>query len=173
MLVRRSLNFLYLASGALAALCLVAIGLLVLASVVTRPLGIYIPGLNAYAGYAMAASSFLALAYAFRRGSHIRVGLVLSKLRGTARRIGEIWCLALAAGFSCYLAFYLYKLVSVSRMLGDVSEAADATPLWIPQVALAVGSGIFALSILDRLVCVLFGWENVDADDGDAEAGLS
>ena len=172
MAVRRILDFIYAASGALAAMCLVAIGLLVLTSVITRPLGLYIPGLNAYAGYAMAASSFLALGYAFRKGAHIRVGLVLSRLEGTARRIGEVWCLLLASGFVCYLAYFLYKLVMVSQMLGDVSESADATPLWIPQIALAVGGAIFALSILDRLVCVVLGWESVEDPADEADPGL-
>ena len=157
MSIRRFLDGIYTVSGAVAACCLVAIGLLVLTSIVTRPLGIYVPGLNAYAGYVMAASSFLALGYAFRRGSHIRVELLLSRLHGNARRIAEIWCLLLASGFSLYLSYYLYKLVDVSRMLGDVSEAPDATPLWIPQIALAVGSAVFALSVCDRLVCTVLG----------------
>ena len=162
MFLRRLLDGLYTVSGALAACCLVAIGVLVLTSIVTRPMGIYVPGLNAYAGYAMAASSFLALGYAFRRGSHIRVELVLSRFHGKARRLAEIWCLVLASGFSLYLAYYLYKLVVVSHMLEDVSEAPDATPLWIPQIALAVGSAILALSVCDRLVCTVLGLDGPD-----------
>ena len=153
--MRRLLDRLYLLCGALAALCLIAIGILVLTSIVSRPLGIYIPGLNAYAGYAMAASSFFALAYTFRRGGHIRVNLVLNQVKGQARWFLEIWCHTVAAGFASYLSWFCIKMVRISLDFGDVSEGADATPLWIPQMALAIGSAVFALAIVDRLVEVV------------------
>ncbi len=153
--MRRLLDRLYLLCGALAAVCLVAIGLLVLTSIISRPLGIYIPGLNTYAGYAMAASSFFALAYTFRRGGHIRVNLVLNQLSGRGLWLAEIWCHAVAAGFAAYLSWFCIKMVSISFDFGDVSEGADATPLWIPQTALAIGSAVFALAILDRLAEVV------------------
>lgn len=149
--MRRLLDGLYLLCGALAALCLVAIGLLVVTSIISRPLGIYVPGLNAYAGYAMAASSFFALAYTFRRGGHIRVNLVLNQLTSRSRWLLEIWCHAVAAGFAGYLSWFCFKMVAVSLDFGDVSEGADATPLWIPQSALALGSAVFTIAIVDRL----------------------
>src|SRR3546814_9328734 len=79
--LRRSLDRLYLAAGALAGLCLIAIGILVLLSIVTRLLGIYVAGLTDYAGYAMAASTFLALAYTFSCGGHIRSEAHTSELQ--------------------------------------------------------------------------------------------
>jgi hypothetical protein len=48
-------------------------------------------------------------------------------------------------------------MVRVSHMLGDVSESADATPLWIPQIGMAVGAVLLAIALADRLVCVAFG----------------
>ena len=153
--MRRFLDRLYLLCGAAAALCLIAIGLLVLTSIISRPLGLYIPGLNAYAGYAMAASSFFALAYTFRRGGHIRVNLVLNQLSHRPRWFFEIWCHTVAAGFAGYLAWFCYKMVAVSIDFGDVSEGPDATPLWIPQTALALGSAVFTLAIVDRLIEVI------------------
>lgn len=154
--LRKSLDRLYLAAGALAGLCLLALGMLVLLSIVTRQLGIYVAGLTDYAGYTMAASSFLALAYTFGAGGHIRVELVLQGL-GRWRRWGELWCLAAATFLSGYLAWYSVKMVRVSHLLGDVSESADATPLWIPQTAMAVGAVLFAIAIADRLVSVALG----------------
>ena len=84
--MRRFLDRLYLGCGALAAVFLVAIAVLILLSVISRLLGIYVPGLSDYAGYAMASSSFLALAYTFGRGGHIRVNVVLQAVRGGSRR---------------------------------------------------------------------------------------
>lgn len=155
----RALDALYLACGWIAALALVAIGVLILISIVSRPLGIYVPGLNAYAGYAMAASTFFGLSYAFRRGSHIRVNLMLNHLSGTGRRAGEIWCLVIASALTAFLAYYMIKLLLVTIDFGDVSEAADATPLWIPQLSLAIGGTIFAIAVFDRLLRVLLDLE--------------
>ena len=155
--LRRSLDRLYLAAGALAGLFLAAIGVLVLLSIVTRLLGIYVAGLTDYAGYAMAASSFLALAYTFGRGGHIRVELFLAKLSGRRRRWAELWCLAAGTFLAGYLAWFSVKMVRVSHMLGDVSESADATPLWIPQSAMALGAVLLAVALADRLVSVALG----------------
>jgi TRAP-type C4-dicarboxylate transport system permease small subunit len=155
--LRRSLDGLYLAAGALAGLCLIAIGVLVLLSIVTRVMGFYVPGLTDYAGYAMACGSFLALAYTFGKGGHIRVELFLQKLRGRRRRAAELWCLAIGTFLAGYLAWFSVKMVQVSHLLGDVSESADATPLWIPQIGMAVGAVLLAVALADRLICVALG----------------
>jgi len=42
--------------------------------------------------------------------------------------------------------------VWVSHGMHDVSPAADATPLWIPQIAMALGCIGFALSLADAIV---------------------
>jgi TRAP-type C4-dicarboxylate transport system permease small subunit len=126
--LRRSLDRLYLAAGILAGFFLISIGVLVLLSIVTRLLGVYVAGLTDYAGYAMASCSFLALAYTFGQGGHIRVALFVEKLSGARRRAAELWCLAVGTFLAGYLAWFSVKMVRVSHMLGDVSESADATP---------------------------------------------
>ena len=143
----------------LAALFMVSIGVLIVTSVIARLFGSYLPGLNQYAGYAMAASSFLALAYTFRAGGHIRVSLVLTRLHGRARWLAELWCLGLGAFLAGYVARFAIKITQVSYMLGDVSEGIDATPLWIPQLGMAIGSTIFTIALIDRLVAVFRGAE--------------
>jgi TRAP-type C4-dicarboxylate transport system permease small subunit len=155
--MRRALDGLYLTAGVLAGLFLIAIAVLVLLSIITRLLGLYVPGLSAYAGYAMACSSFLALAYTFGRGGHIRVSLFIEKFSGPRRRAAELWCLAVGTFLAGYLAWYAVKMVRVSHMLGDISESADATPLWIPQIGMALGSVLLALALADRLVSVALG----------------
>jgi TRAP-type C4-dicarboxylate transport system permease small subunit len=155
--MRAALDRLYLAAGALAGLGLIAIAVLVLLSIVTRLLGLYVPGLSVYAGYAMATSSFLALAYTFGKGGHIRVALFIDKFSGPRRRAAELWCLAVGTFLAGYLAWFSVKMVRVSQMLGDVSEGADATPLWIPQIGMAVGSVLLAIALADRLISVALG----------------
>ncbi|NIA68585.1 TRAP transporter small permease [Pelagibius litoralis] len=155
--LRRALDGLYLAGGVLAGLFLISIAVLVLLSIVSRLLGIFVPGLSEYAGYAMASSSFLALAYTFGRGGHIRVNLVLTKFSGTKRRVAELWCLAAGSFLAGYLAWFSVKMVRVSHMLGDISEGSDAIPLWIPQIGMAAGAVLLAVALIDRLISVAAG----------------
>ena len=83
-----------------------------------------------YAGYFMAGASFFAFAYALNNGNHIRVTLVLGTL-GKYRRIGEIWCFAMATLLAVYWARYAIKITYWSYKLNDISQGQDATPIWI------------------------------------------
>ena len=94
--MRRALDTLYEGAAWLAALFMVGLLVMVLLSVVSRLLHFHVPGTDAYAGYLMAAAGFLALAHTLKRGEHIRVTLLLSALKGKARRGLEIWALAAA-----------------------------------------------------------------------------
>jgi len=151
-LVDRLLNRFYTACGIVAAVLLVTVGICVLGSILTRLLDVYIAGLNAYSGYAMAGSSFLALAYTFRAGGHIRVAILRSKLGPTGRFFLELWCLALASGFASMLAFYLVKMTYWSWKFEERSEGAEATLLWIPQTLVAFGACVLALCCIHALI---------------------
>jgi TRAP-type C4-dicarboxylate transport system permease small subunit len=59
-----------------------------------------IPGLDAYAGYCIAATLFLALPASLRHGDHIRVNMVLQKLSPRVLNIFEYWCLAAATALT-------------------------------------------------------------------------
>ena len=155
MSLRKSLDLLYDAAGYLAAFFMVGILLMVLASVVGRMAGFNLRGSDAYAGYAMAATSFLALAHTLKRGEHIRVTLFLDRFEGRLRRPLEIWSHLAGAFFCGALAFYSARLVYNSRSFNDISQGNDATPLWIPQVAMAVGAAILLVAMVDDLVRVI------------------
>ena len=162
--LRRGLDLLYLAGGAIAAGFLVLLLVLILLQMAARWSGFGFPGSTEYAGYAMAAASFFALAYTLNRGGHIRVSLVLSRL-GRFRYVGEVWCFAVGTALTCYLAWYAIRGVAWSRQLGDVSQGQDATPLWIPQLAMAAGSILLAIAFVDNLVRLLaFGAHGIEAD---------
>ena len=153
----RWLRPLYDVCGVLAAVALVAMLLVILAQILTRWAGIAFPGATDYAGYLMAASFFFGLSHAFAHGAHIRVGLLLTRLTGGARRLAELWCLAVGGGLAWYFAYYAVRGTYVSWLIGDISQGQDATPLWIPQLAMAAGTVVFALALTDRLLVVLFG----------------
>lgn len=150
--MRRLLNGLYDSAAALAALFMVGLLLMVLLSITSRQLNFHVPGTDAYAGYLMAASGFLALAHTLKRGEHIRVTLLLNALRGGWKKGMEVWALGVAALLASLFAFYSCKLAWQSRVFHDISTASDATPLWIPQIAMALGTVVLAIAFVDELV---------------------
>lgn len=166
-LVRRALDTLYLIGGYIGALFLLTILVLITAQMVARWTGLTIPGASNYAGYAMAGASFMAFAYALNTGSHIRVTLGLTAL-GRYRRWGEVWCLAIGALVATFILRYAYNAVYWSRMLGDVSQGQDATPLWIPQLVMVIGAGLLTLCLWDNLIRMIFtGRSGTEGEPGD------
>lgn len=155
--LRRVLDALYDGAAGLAALAMVALLVFVLLSVLGRQLGFNIPGVDAYAGYTMAAAGFLALAHTLKKGEHIRVTLLLSALKGGARRGLEIWALAAATALALLSAWYSCRLSWQSYQFHDISTSSDATPLWIPQLAMAAGTVVLAVAFIDELVLELLG----------------
>src|SRR5215831_5424687 len=155
--MRRTLDTLYNAAAYLAALLLVGILVMVLLGIAGRLFGFQVRGSDAYAGYCMAGAGFLALAHTLTRGEHIRVSLVLDHAGAQGRRFLERWSLAVAALLAIGFAWYSVRLAWQSYTLHDISTGNDATPLWIPQLAMAVGTVIFAVAFVDLLVLDLSG----------------
>lgn len=158
--LRVALDRLYLAGGILAAISLILILTIIVLQMVARWTGNVFPGATSYAGYAMAAASFFALAHALNRGAHIRVSLLLNALGARGRRWVELWCFAIGTFLAWFLARYAVSAVEWSLKLGDVSQGQDATPLWIPQLAMAAGAILFAIAMTDHLIGIIFRGEH-------------
>jgi TRAP-type C4-dicarboxylate transport system permease small subunit len=155
--MRRFLDFLYDATAWLGALAMIGVLLMVLLSIVSREVGFHVPGTDAYAGYAMAAAGFLALAHTLKRNEHIRVTLLLGRLKGRSRRGLEMWALSAGVLLAALFAFYSVRLAWVSHSIHDISTSNDATPLWIPQVAMALGTVVLLVALVDEWVLELRG----------------
>lgn len=165
--LRRTLDAVYAGAGALAAVFLVAMLGVIVAQMVARWSGLTFPGATSYAGYCMAAASFLALPHALNRGAHIRVGLLLNAL-GRHRRWAELWCFGVGAGLATYFAWYAVRGVRFSIRFNDVSQGQDATPLWIPQMAMVAGTILLAVCLWDNLIrLVATGRDNIRAESVD------
>jgi TRAP-type C4-dicarboxylate transport system permease small subunit len=148
--MRRILDFIYDAAAWLGALAMIGVLLAVLASIVSRQLGINVPGTDAYAGYSMAAAGFLALAHTLKHNEHIRVTLILGRLQGKAKHRLEMWALTAAVFLAGLFAFYSVRLAWQSHVINDVSTGNDATPLWIPQIGMAVGTVVLLIAFMDE-----------------------
>lgn len=154
MTLRNFLDNLYKGAGAVAALCLIVILLIIVAQMIARWMGISFPGSTAYAGYFMASASFLAFAYALNADSHIRVSLFLNAL-GKRRYWAELWCFAIGSLAACWLAWYAIDHAYGSWHWNDISQERDKLPLWIPQVPVAIGAVLLAIAFIDNLVSLL------------------
>ena len=161
----RALDRLYDATAVLGAVAMVLLLVMVLLSVISRQVGFNIGGIDAYAGYMMAAAGFLALAHTLKRGEHIRVTLLLASLKGGAQRALEVWALFAAALLALLFAGYSCKLAWQSYTFHDISTSNDATPLWLPQIAMALGTVVLAIAFIDELVLELRGLRAVPVSD--------
>lgn len=148
---RRLLDGLFDGTAALAALCMVALLGMVLLSVVQRQLGFHVPGTDAYAGYLMAGAGFLALAHTLKRGEHIRVTLILGLLQGRTQRGLDLFSLLVASVLAVAMAWFSARLAYQSWTFHDISTLSDGTPLWLPQLSMAVGTLVLAIAFIDEL----------------------
>lgn len=155
--MRRALDRLYDAAAWAAAFFMVGVLVMVLASVVGRLAGFNLRGSDAYAGYCMAAAAFLALAHTLKRGEHIRVELLLQRAGGRLRRPLELWSHVAGTAFTGVLAVYSVRLAWQSHAFNDISQGNDATPLWIPQLAMAAGAIVLFVAMADDCVRHLRG----------------
>ena len=165
--MRSLLNGLFNATGYLAGVFMIGTLLAVLSSIFGRIVpALELHGADAYAGYCMAASAFLALATTLRRGEHIRVTLIINHLSPPVRRRLDVFCHFVALGVSALLAWYSIRLVSQSLEYHDISTGLDATPLGIPQLGMASGTSVLALAFVVDLVDLLTGKKVKDESVG-------
>jgi TRAP-type C4-dicarboxylate transport system permease small subunit len=150
--MRAALTRLYDAAAYLAAFFLAGTLTFVLLGIAGRAFHWFIAGTDAYAGYCMAAAGFLALAHTLKHGEHIRVSLLLEHVGVRARHGLELLSLAVATMLAAALAYYSVRLTWQSFDFNDISTGNDATPLWIPQLSMAIGTVILLVAFVDELV---------------------
>jgi TRAP-type C4-dicarboxylate transport system permease small subunit len=155
--LRRFLDRLYAASGALAAACLAGIAAVMLLQAGMRAAGFLLRGADDVVAWLCAASAFLALAYTFRNGEHVRVSLLLNGLRGAARRHAETFCLVAALIVSGYTTWAVSSFAFESWKFGELAQGLIQIPIWIPQLSLVVGALVLSIGIVDDLVAHLRG----------------
>lgn len=155
--MRRALDHLYAASGALAAACLAGICIVMLAQSLGREAGIFFRGADDITAWLTAACAFLALGHTFRHGELVRVGLWIDRLEGAARRRAELAALTAALLVVGYMLWAVAKFVFESWKFNEVAQGLVKLPIWIPQLTLVVGMLIFFIAVADEWLAVLRG----------------
>ena len=153
--VRRALDALYLASGALAAIALAGTCVVMLAQVAGREFGVLLRGADDITAWLCAAAAFLALGHTFRRGELVRMTLAIDRLPPAARWNAEVFSLSVATAVAGYMVYAVTRFVYESWKFNEVAQGMLSAPIWIPQLGFAVGVAIFFVAIVDEFVAVL------------------
>jgi len=154
-MLRIFLDRLYLGSGALGAFFLALIGIIMLLQMIARSLGMQLRGADDLTAWSVASTAMLSLAYAFRHGAHIRVTLLIGSRKGKTRKVYELICLASALTITMLLTYASFRLAYDSWQYQEMAQGLLQIPIWIPQISLVAGAGLFCVAILDDLVSVL------------------
>jgi TRAP-type C4-dicarboxylate transport system permease small subunit len=156
-MLRSFLDGLYRLAGYLAGVFLILIFLLMMGLSIGRQVNVNIPAGDDLASWCMAAMAFLGLAHTFRSGEMIRVGLLIDRIRGRARRPFEIFSLLVGLGFVGFFAWHAVQLTYDSYRFNDMAQGVLAVPLWIPQLGYASGLVILFIAFVDEFVHVIRG----------------
>lgn len=167
--MRRALDLIYAGALALSALALVAIAALVFVQIAGRILdrslltlgrhavGLQVPSLAEIGGFLFVASAFLALPATLRGAGHVRVALLARALPPGPSRALTALVLTAALALAGFAAWHSGLQALDSWRFASVSYGVVRVPLWIPQGAMTLGLGIFALALLDELTLCLRG----------------
>jgi C4-dicarboxylate transporter, DctQ subunit len=141
-------------AGAWAAVfCILAILGLIVGEVAARNLFNYsIHFAWEFSAYFMGATFMLGAGYALRAGAQIRVNLLITGAPAPLARIVDLGATLLSAAVALYLSYALFLLTWLSWERSSKSAQASELPLWIPQLALAIGAAIFTLQLVTRLL---------------------
>lgn len=157
--LRRALDGLYLAAGAIGALCVALICALMIWQSIGRILGVATGAVNDIVAWLCAASAFFTMAHAFKHGDFVRVTLVLESLGPVWRRRFELAALGIATAAVGYLAWWACRFTYDSWRFKELAQGLLPLPIWIPQSSFALGSVLLWLAVLDELLLVAAGRE--------------
>ncbi|MDR6215821.1 TRAP transporter small permease [Paracidovorax wautersii] len=155
--MRRFLDRLYLGAGALGAVFVALICVLMIAQSVLREMGVRTGALNDVVAWFCAAAAFFAMAHAFKHGDFVRVTLLLEKLPPRRRRQFEVVSLAIGSVAVAYLAWSACLFTYESWEFNDIAQGLLPLPMWIPQLSFAIGSVLLLVAVVDEFVIVLRG----------------
>lgn len=155
--MRKFLDWLYLAGGALGAAFIALIAALMIGQSILREFHVNTGAVNDVVAWFCAAAAFFAMAHAFKHGDFVRVTLLLETVNAKTRRIMELSSLLIASVSVAYLAYSACLFTYESWEFNDISQGLLPMPMWIPQLSFALGSLLLLIAVLDEFVIVLRG----------------
>lgn len=117
-----------------------------------------------YAGYALVAMTLMSLGTCQLNGKFPRVEVIVGALPQQGARALEILFDIVTVALAALLLWKLTEFHLASVRSGDVAPTLTATPLWIPKLALVVGTAAYLMAALQTLAVHLLNF-NLAADD--------
>lgn len=125
----------------------VALVVLVMTEILGRSLFDYSTMLaDEYSGYFYLGAVFFGLAYTFNKDGHIRINIVTSRLSEDKQRLFDILAGVLTTSILSYALYYGYLFTLDSKEMEMLSEAVSETPLWLTQIPMVIGMGLFVFA---------------------------
>lgn len=145
----RALDRTLLGTGYLAGVLFLALAFFITYDVIARKWGdvLAIPTTQVtdeIAGYILVLASTWGFAYTLRADAHVRIDVLLPHMPPRLRAAMDFVAQALMAVFACMFAWRCWILVIDSWETGIRSSTYLLTPLWVPQVILAIGFSLLA-----------------------------
>jgi TRAP-type C4-dicarboxylate transport system permease small subunit len=106
-------------------------------------------------GYMLVVISFGSLSVCQVNGSFHHVEFVQSRLSPRARAVSHVIFDALSLGFCALLFWQLVRFELSSWRFGDRAPTYLATPLWLPRLAMALGTAALCFSVMRSLLAAM------------------
>ena len=146
---------LYAVSGLTSGVMILAVCIIIIAQIVTRPMGIVLPGADEFAIGAFVAAVFLGLPYTLATNGHVRADVMVRLLRPRSRQMIAILTHLVALAFITLFSYYAADLAWTSYVRKMRFQGLLGSPLWISQAAMVIGLILFEVAILHSLVRVV------------------
>jgi TRAP-type C4-dicarboxylate transport system permease small subunit len=91
---------------------------------------------------------FLGFAYTFDEEGHIRISIVTGRLQGSIKRWVDVLAGVMTLAILLFALYYSWDFMMESHEMEMLSEGVSETPLYLTQIPIVVGLGLFALSAL-------------------------
>ncbi|HEV8680192.1 MAG TPA: TRAP transporter small permease [Stellaceae bacterium] len=114
--------------------------------------------------YMLVLASTWGFAYTLWTDAHVRIDVLLPYLPGKLRAAADLLAYTAMAGFACLFAWRCWLLVFDSWDTGITSSTYLLTPLWIPQIILAGGFSLLALTAVVMAAAIALGAKTPGGD---------
>lgn len=101
-----------------------------------------------YSGYFFLALCFFGFGFTFLQKGHIRINIITSRLESSKNRLLDIIVGIFSSLLLGYALFYSYLSLMDAKELEMLSENVSQTPIYLTQIPVVIGLGIFLLVML-------------------------
>ena len=138
--------------GISGAACIFLMMLLITIDVVGRNLGTSTKVSFEVSGYMLIAVSFLGLALTQRKGKHIQINILVSRLSQRRQKQLQVVALSVTLVFIGWFTWVTFGNAILAYSVGNVTMTPLHTPLWIPYLLVPIGLGMLAVQLVVDLI---------------------